>query len=48
MARLLEVDPADWRKELPAIHQHFARFGDRLPAALREQLADLERRLESP
>jgi phosphoenolpyruvate carboxykinase (GTP) len=47
MAKLLEVDVGDWRKELPAIHQHFARFGDRLPAALREQLADLERRLES-
>jgi phosphoenolpyruvate carboxykinase (GTP) len=45
MARLLEVDPEDWRKELPAIHQHFARFGDRLPGGLREQLADLERRL---
>jgi phosphoenolpyruvate carboxykinase (GTP) len=47
MAKLLEVDVGDWRKELPAIHQHFARFGDRLPAALREQLADLERRLEN-
>ena len=45
MAKLLEVDVGDWRKELPAIHQHFARFGDRLPAALREQLADLEGRL---
>src|SRR5919204_1234703 len=47
MARLLEVDPEDWRKELPAIHQHFARFGDRLPGALREQLANLERRLDA-
>jgi phosphoenolpyruvate carboxykinase (GTP) len=47
MGRLLEVDPEDWRKELPAIHQHFARFGDTLPGELRDQLADLERRLES-
>jgi phosphoenolpyruvate carboxykinase (GTP) len=46
MARLLAVDPADWRKELPAIHQHFARFGDSLPERLRAQLADLERRLD--
>jgi phosphoenolpyruvate carboxykinase (GTP) len=45
MVKLLEVDVEDWRKELPAIHQHFARFGDRLPERLREQLADLERRL---
>ena len=45
MAQLLEVDVEDWRKELPAIHQHFARFGDRLPERLREQLTDLERRL---
>jgi phosphoenolpyruvate carboxykinase (GTP) len=47
MGRLLEVDPEDWRKELPAIHQHFARFGETLPGELRDQLADLERRLES-
>jgi phosphoenolpyruvate carboxykinase (GTP) len=45
MAELLRVDSEDWRKELPAIHQHFARFGNRLPEELREQLADLERRL---
>jgi phosphoenolpyruvate carboxykinase (GTP) len=45
MAKLLEVDVEDWRKELPAIHQHFARFGDRLPQELRDQLAELERKL---
>jgi phosphoenolpyruvate carboxykinase (GTP) len=47
MAQLLEVDPEEWRKELPAIHQHFARFGDSLPTELRDQLADLERRLDA-
>jgi phosphoenolpyruvate carboxykinase (GTP) len=47
MAQLLEVDREEWRKELPAIHQHFARFGDTLPGELRDQLADLERRLEA-
>ncbi len=45
MAQLLEVDAGEWEKELPAIHQHFARFGDSLPGELRDQLADLERRL---
>jgi phosphoenolpyruvate carboxykinase (GTP) len=45
MSALLEVRPADWRLELPAMHQHFARFGQRLPAELREQLEGLEERL---
>ena len=45
VAELLAVDPAEWKAELPAMHQHFARFGDHLPDELHEQLADLERRL---
>jgi phosphoenolpyruvate carboxykinase (GTP) len=45
MAELLGVDDAEWRLELPAIHQHFARFGDRLPRELRGQLETLEERL---
>ncbi len=45
MAELLRVDPEEWKVELPAIHQHFARFGDHLPQELHEQLAELERRL---
>jgi phosphoenolpyruvate carboxykinase (GTP) len=45
MAELLAVDPAEWKVELPAIHQHFARFGKHLPDELHAQLADLEQRL---
>jgi phosphoenolpyruvate carboxykinase (GTP) len=45
VAELLAVDPDEWRVELPAIQQHFARFGEHLPDELHEQLADLERRL---
>jgi len=45
MAELVAVDPAEWKVELPAMHQHFARFGKHLPDELHEQLADLERRL---
>lgn len=45
MEELLGVDAEEWRAELPAIQQHFARFGEHLPDELREQLADLERRL---
>jgi phosphoenolpyruvate carboxykinase (GTP) len=45
VAELLHVDSAEWRVELPAIHQHFARFGKHLPQELHDQLADLEQRL---
>jgi phosphoenolpyruvate carboxykinase (GTP) len=45
MAELLRVDPEEWKVELPAIHQHFARFGQHLPDELHEQLSDLEQRL---
>ena len=46
LAALLSVDPEDWKNELPSIHEHYATFGDRLPQALRDQLAALEQRLE--
>jgi phosphoenolpyruvate carboxykinase (GTP) len=42
---LLDVDVAAWRDELPAIEEHYDQFGDRLPAALREELEELRRRL---
>jgi phosphoenolpyruvate carboxykinase (GTP) len=42
---LLSVDIEGWRQELPLIEEHYAKFGDRLPADLREQLDELERRL---
>ena len=47
LVALLRVDPHEWRLELPAIHQHFARFGKRLPDQLRGQLATLENRLRN-
>src|SRR5437764_7427536 len=40
---LLRVDVEEWRAEIPSIEEHFARFGDRLPQALREQLEALEK-----
>jgi phosphoenolpyruvate carboxykinase (GTP) len=46
MEKLLKVDPDEWRVQLPQIHQHFATFGESLPAELRSQLEALERRLE--
>jgi phosphoenolpyruvate carboxykinase (GTP) len=46
LAALLEVDPGLWKAQLPQVHAHFARFGDDLPQELRDQLAELEQRLE--
>jgi phosphoenolpyruvate carboxykinase (GTP) len=47
MRRLLAVDADGIREELPTIHTHYAQFGDRLPAELRAQLEELEKRLEA-
>jgi phosphoenolpyruvate carboxykinase (GTP) len=47
MEHLLEVNPEDWRKQLPQMHEHLARFGDKLPAELREQLEALQQRLDA-
>jgi phosphoenolpyruvate carboxykinase (GTP) len=45
MEQLLEVDPELIKAQLPQVHEHFARFGDRLPDSLRAQLEALEARL---
>jgi phosphoenolpyruvate carboxykinase (GTP) len=45
IAELLRVDPEEWRAQLPQVHEHYARFGDDLPEALRAQLERLEQRL---
>jgi phosphoenolpyruvate carboxykinase (GTP) len=47
MEKLLHVDPEEWKQQLPQVHEHFARFGDQLPNALREQLNELEARLSA-
>ncbi|HSO30418.1 MAG TPA: phosphoenolpyruvate carboxykinase (GTP) [Candidatus Sulfomarinibacteraceae bacterium] len=45
LAELLRVDVAAWAREVPQLAEHYARFGDRLPTELAQQLATLERRL---
>jgi phosphoenolpyruvate carboxykinase (GTP) len=47
MAELLKVDLAEWRAQLPQMKEHFAQFGGRLPAELRERLEVLERELRA-
>ncbi|MGN6867816.1 MAG: phosphoenolpyruvate carboxykinase (GTP) [Solirubrobacteraceae bacterium] len=43
--KLLEVDHDAWIEQLPQMHEHYGKFGDRLPDELRGQLKELERRL---
>jgi phosphoenolpyruvate carboxykinase (GTP) len=42
---LLTVDPDQLRDELPQVHEHLAKFGDRLPRVVREHLESLEQQL---
>ncbi|MEG0598242.1 MAG: phosphoenolpyruvate carboxykinase domain-containing protein, partial [Oscillospiraceae bacterium] len=42
---LLTVDPALWREETRGIREFYAKFGDRLPHELAEELDRLERKL---
>jgi phosphoenolpyruvate carboxykinase (GTP) len=45
MRQLLDVDVDGWLAEVPLIREHFAQFGDRLPAALNVEVDRLEARL---
>jgi phosphoenolpyruvate carboxykinase (GTP) len=47
LAELLRVDGPTILAEMPQFEDHFARFGDRLPAELEEQLIRLRQRLEA-
>ena len=46
MAELLRVDVDGWLQEIPLIEEYYDRFGDHLPAALREEVKQLRQRLE--
>jgi len=47
MAELLRVDVEEWRREVASIEEHYANLGERLPDALRDELAGLEKRLSA-
>jgi phosphoenolpyruvate carboxykinase (GTP) len=47
LAKLLEVDTEGWLAQLPQMREHLATFGDKLPAALTQQLDALEQRLQA-
>ncbi|MFY1634108.1 phosphoenolpyruvate carboxykinase (GTP) [Solwaraspora sp. WMMB335] len=46
IAAALDVDPAQWRAELPQIVEWFERFGDKLPGVLWAELDALRARLD--
>jgi phosphoenolpyruvate carboxykinase (GTP) len=45
MKELMGVDINEWKAELPDIAAHFATFGGRLPAKLKDELEALRKRL---
>jgi len=45
VAAALEVDVEEWKAELPLIEEWFAKVGDRLPTAMRDELEALKQRL---
>ena len=47
MAELLSVDANEWLKDLPAIRAHYEKFGDAIPAVLRQELDGLTARLQA-
>lgn len=45
LEQLLAVDAEEWLTEISDIEKHFAKFGEKLPAALKGELAALQARL---
>ncbi len=46
MKELLKIDNEKWAAEIASIKEHYAKFGDKLPKELVNQLAALEKRFE--
>jgi phosphoenolpyruvate carboxykinase (GTP) len=45
LQELLRVDVDGWKAEIPSIREHYKKFGDKLPEALKEELEKMEKRL---
>ncbi len=45
--QLLDVDIDGWLSEIPDIREHYARFGNKLPQGLAQELDQLEQRLQA-
>jgi phosphoenolpyruvate carboxykinase (GTP) len=47
MEELLRVDIDGWRREVPLVEEHYAKFGAALPTQLRSELEALRQRLDA-
>ncbi len=47
MKELLKVDKSEWLNEVASVREHYAKFGDKLPKELADQLDALEARLKA-
>ena len=47
LEELLKVDCEEWKKQIPLIREHLAKFGDKLPEGLKDEIDALEKRLEA-
>ena len=45
LAPIITCDTEGWKAEVPSIKEHFAKFGDKLPKELNDELAALEKKL---
>jgi phosphoenolpyruvate carboxykinase (GTP) len=45
LTELLSVKKEEWKAEIPSIQEHFAKFGDKLPKELNEELEGLKKKL---
>ena len=46
-SEVLRVDIDGWLQEIPLINEYYDQFGDHLPAELRQEVINLQQRLES-
>ena len=44
-AKMYDIDPDAWAVEMEDTEQYFAKFGDKVPAAIREELAKFRERI---
>jgi phosphoenolpyruvate carboxykinase (GTP) len=47
IAELLRVEVDNWLKEIPSMREHYAKFGDQIPAELNKEIDELQTRLEA-
>ena len=47
MEALLSVDKAGWKQEIAAVEESYAKFGNRIPFALKAKLAEIQKALDA-